>query len=112
MTLLIDGQPGTSDMGQFVSGDYFAGLGVSAIAGRTLTDADDQPSSPPVGVISYRFWERRFHRDPSVIGKTIHVNTVPVTLIGVTPPGFAGAMQIGEWVDISLPSRASRTLSA
>ena len=103
MTLLIDGQPETTDMGQLVSSDYFAGLGVSAIAGRTLTDADDQPSAPPVGVISYRFWERRFNRDPSVIGKTIQVNRVPVTLIGVTPPGFAGTMQIGESVDISLP---------
>jgi predicted permease len=103
MILLIDGQPETSDMGQLVSGDYFVGLGVSAIAGRTLTDADDQPSAPPVGVISYRFWERRFNRDPSVIGKTIQVNRVPVTLIGITPPGFGGAMQVGESVDISLP---------
>ena len=103
MTLLIDGQPETTDMGQLVSGDYFAGLGVSAIAGRMLADTDDQPSAPPVGVISYRFWERRFNRDPSVIGKTIQVNRVPVTLIGVTPPGFAGTMQIGESVDISLP---------
>ena len=48
-------------------------------------------------------WERRFNRDPSVIGKTIQVNRVPITLIGVTPPGFAGAMQVGESVDISLP---------
>jgi hypothetical protein len=52
MTLLIDGQPETSDMGQSVSGGYFAGLGVSAIAGRTLTDADDRPAAPPVGVMS------------------------------------------------------------
>jgi len=103
ITLLIDGQPETTDMGQLVSGDYFAGLGVSAIAGRTLTAADDRPSAPPVGVISYRFWERRFDRDPSVIGKTIHVNRVPITVIGVTPRGFAGTLQIGEWVDISLP---------
>jgi predicted permease len=103
MTLLIDGQPETSDMGQLVSGGYFAGLGVSAIAGRTLTDADDQPSAPPVAVISYRFWERRFNRDPLIIGKTILVNRAPVTLIGITPPGFAGAMQVGESVDISLP---------
>ncbi len=103
MTLLIDGQPETTDMGQFVSGDYFAGLGVSAIAGRTLTNADDQPSASAVGVISYRLWERRFNRDPSIIGKTIQVNRVPITLIGVTPPGFAGAMQVGESVEISLP---------
>ena len=103
MTLVIDGQPETTDMGQLVSGDYFTGLGVSAIAGRTLTEADDQPSAPPVGVISYRFWERRFNRDPSIIGRTIQVNRVPITVIGVTPPGFAGTMQVGEWVDISLP---------
>jgi len=103
MTLLIDGQPETTDMGQLVSGDYFAGLGVSAIVGRMLTEADDQPSAPPVGVISDRFWDRRFSRDPSVIGKSIQVNRVPITVIGVTPPGFAGAMQVGEWVDISLP---------
>ena len=103
MTLLIDGQPETTDMGQLVSGDYFAGLGVSAVVGRTLTDADDQPSAPPVGVISYRFWERRFNRDPSAIGKTIQVNRVPITIVGVTPAGFAGTMQIGESVDISLP---------
>src|SRR5262249_9182397 len=62
-----------------------------------------RPSAAPVGVISDRFWERRFHRDPSVLGKTIRVNGVPITLVGVTPPGFAGTMQIGEWVDISLP---------
>ena len=103
ITLLIDGQPETTDMGQLVSGDYFAGLGVSSIAGRMLTEADDQPSAPPVAVISYRFWERRFNRDPSVIGRTIQVNRVLVTVIGVTPSGFAGAMQIGEWVDITLP---------
>jgi len=103
ITLVIDGQPEPTDMGQFVSGDYFAGLGVVAITGRTLTDADDQRSAPPVGVISYRFWERRFNGDPSVIGTTIQVNRVPVTLIGVTPPGFAGTMQVGESVDISLP---------
>jgi predicted permease len=103
ITLLIDGQPETTDMGQLVSGDYFAGLGVSAIAGRMLTDGDDQPTAPPVGVISYRFWKRRFNGDPSVIGRTIRVNRVPVTVIGVTPQGFAGTMQIGESVDISLP---------
>ena len=103
ITLLIDGQPETTDMGQLVSGDYFAGLGVSAIAGRMLTETDDQLSAPPVAVISCRFWERRFNRDPSVVGRTIQVNRVPVTVIGVTPPGFAGTMQIGEWVDITLP---------
>ena len=54
MTPLIDGQPETTDMGQLVSGDYSPGLDLSAIVGRMLNDADDQPSAPPVGDIPYR----------------------------------------------------------
>jgi predicted permease len=103
MTLLIDGQPETNDMGQLVSGEYFSGLGVIAIAGRTLTPADDQPSAAPAAVISDRFWARRFNRHPTAIGKTIQINRVPVTIVGVTAPSFAGTMQVGESVDISLP---------
>ena len=100
--VLIDGQPETITLGQLVSGDYYAGLGVSAIIGRTLTPADDLPAAPAVAVISYRYWETRFGRDPAAVGKTIQVNRVPVTLIGVTPATFAGAMQVGESADITL----------
>jgi len=102
VNVLIDGQPETITLGQLVSGDYHAGLGVTAIVGRTLTPADDQPAAPVVAVISYRYWETRFGRDPGVVGKAIQVNRVPVTLIGVTRPGFAGAMQVGESADITL----------
>jgi predicted permease len=102
ISLLIDDQPETQTLGQFVSSDYYNGLGVSAILGRTLTVADDQVSAAPVAVISYRYWRDRFAEDRSIVGKTIHVNTIPVTLIGVTPPGFAGAMQIGESADITV----------
>jgi predicted permease len=103
INLLIDGQPETNVLGQLVSGNYYKGLGVSAILGRTLISEDDQPSAEPVAVISHRFWQNRFGSDASVIGKTIQVNKVPTTIIGVTPPGFAGAMQIGESADISVP---------
>jgi predicted permease len=103
INLLVDGQPETNVLGQLVSGNYHAGLGVSAIVGRTLTPADDQPSAEPVAVISHRYWENRFGGDPSVIGKTVQVNRVAVTLVGVTPPGFAGALQVGESADISVP---------
>jgi predicted permease len=90
-------------LGQLVSGAYYTGLGVPAILGRTLTQEDDQPAAEPVAVISHRYWQNRFGGDPGVIGKTIQVNKVPVTIIGVTPAGFAGAMQIGESADISVP---------
>ncbi|MEP7339045.1 MAG: ABC transporter permease, partial [Acidobacteriota bacterium] len=69
----------------------------------TLTPDDDKPSAEPVAVISHRYWETRFGGEPGVIGKTIQVNKVPTTIIGVTPPGFAGAMQIGESADVSVP---------
>jgi predicted permease len=103
INLLIDGQPETNVLGQLVSGAYYTGLGVPAILGRTLTPEDDQPSAEPVAVISHRCWQSRFGGDSGVIGKTIQVNKVPATIIGVTPPGFAGAMQIGESADISVP---------
>ncbi|HWW86800.1 MAG TPA: ABC transporter permease [Vicinamibacterales bacterium] len=103
INVLIDGQAETIPLGQLVSGDYFSGLGVHAVLGRTLALDDDQPSAMPVAVISHRYWLKRFGGDSHVIGQTIRVNRVPVTLIGVTPEGFAGAMQIGESADISLP---------
>jgi len=103
INVLVDGSPETNVLGQLVSGNYHSGLGVRAIVGRTLTAADDRPGAEPVAVISHRYFEDRFAGEPSVVGKTVLVNRVAVTVVGVTPPGFAGAMQVGESADISLP---------
>ncbi len=103
INLIVDGEPETEVLGQLVSGGYHAGLGVSAILGRTLTQEDDRLSEAPVSVISWRYWQRRFGGDPSVIGKTVQVNRVPTVIVGVTPRGFAGAMQVGESADITVP---------
>ena len=103
LQLLIDGLPEPNILGQLVSDNYYAGLGVSAILGRTISSEDENPSAPPVAVISYRFWENRFVRNPAVLGQIVHVNKVAVTIIGVAPSGFAGAMQVGESADITLP---------
>ncbi len=74
-----------------VSGNFFSVLGVSAYLGRMLTPEDDRPGEPqPVVVISHDFWRRRFGRDPVVIGKTITLEDVPLTVVGVAPPGFFG----------------------
>src|SRR5215470_4713018 len=72
--------------GQLVTGDFYSGLGVQAVAGRMITADDDHIAASPVAVMSYRFWERRFGLDPAAIGKTIQVNGAPCTIIGVTPP--------------------------
>ena len=73
------GQPEPVQADQ-VSGDYFSVLGVNAVAGRTLTEDDDQASDPqPVAVISYDFWQRRFGKDPDVVGRNITLNDFPFT---------------------------------
>src|SRR5262249_29983619 len=69
----------------------FQVLGVNAVAGRTLTTADNQTRcAHPVAVLSYRFWHRRFAGDASIIGKVITLKNQPFTIIGVATPEFFG----------------------
>ena len=96
--------------GLFVTGNYFAGLGVQALVGRTLSPSDDRPQAEPAAVISHRYWRRRFASDPSLIGKTIDVNRSPVAIVGVTPEGFDGP-RMSESSDITLPIAAAARLA-
>ena len=86
------------------SGNYYQVLGVSARIGRTILPDDDRPDAPPVAVISSKFWHARFGSDPAAVGRTVKVNNVPVTIVGVLPPGFTGVQNPqGELQDVSLP---------
>ena len=88
---------------QPVTGNFFSVLGVQPFVGRVLSEADDLPKSAErVVVISHGFWQRRFGSDPSVLNKTITFFDLPVTIVGVTPPGFFG-VQPGENPDFWLP---------
>jgi len=89
--------------GQLVSGNYYRALGVPALRGRTLLPEDDRPGAAPVAVLSYLYWHRRFADDPAVIGKTLSVNRVAVTIVGVTPAGFVGTLLSAWPADITLP---------
>ena len=102
VALTIDGQP-EYVVADFVSGGYFDVLGVGAARGRTFTAEDDQPGRPVVAVISDRYWQGRFERDPAVVGRTLYAGKVPVTVIGVTPPGFFGRKAVGRSADVVLP---------
>jgi predicted permease len=87
---------GASERAQvsLVSGSYFSVLGVPALVGRPFTvDEDRIPGAHPIAVLSYGYWERRFGRDPALLGRTIHISGTPVIVIGITPPAF-----FGEWV--------------
>jgi predicted permease len=89
---------------ELVSGNFFAGMGVGTAFGRPIEPADDDaPGSGAVAVISDAFWQRRFDRSPTVIGKTVDVNLTPVTIIGVAPRGFTGGSRVQTPQDMFLP---------
>ena len=91
--------------GLVVSGDFFSTLGVPAFLGRTLTAADDRRGGGPdgpVAVISYGLWQRRFGGSAAVIGRSLLVEGVPFTIVGVTPPEFFG-LEVGKSFDLAVP---------
>lgn len=88
---------------QLVSGAYFPLLGVQAMIGRTLTDADDSTlGNHPVAVVSYSWWKKDLARDPNVLDRTLKIDTTTYTIIGVAPPEFFGT-KVGESPDIWIP---------
>jgi predicted permease len=97
-----DGRPDVVSA-QVVSGNYFNVLGLVPAAGRLIGEGDDRPDAPPVAVISYLFWQRRFGLSPSAIGKAITVNNMPATIIGVSPKGFHGTLEAGDSPAVTLP---------
>ena len=89
--------------GAYVSERFFDVLGVTAARGRTLTAADASPAAHgPVVVISHRFWQRHFSGAPDVIGRTLTLQRVAFTVVGVMPPGFFG-VDVGRAADLMVP---------
>jgi predicted permease len=87
-----------------VSGNYFSVLGVQAALGRTFTPEEDQVPGSHVAVLSDRYWERNYHRDPAVLGRTLLVQGLPFTIIRVMPPGFFGVTpgsSLGAWIPLT-----------
>jgi macrolide transport system ATP-binding/permease protein len=89
LNLMIRGQA-EIDAGQYVSGDYFRGLGLNPAAGRFLTPEDDRPGAPPVLVSSFGFGLERFGSATAAVGQSILINNIPFILVGVAPPDFFG----------------------
>lgn len=102
---------------QFVSGiwadgNFFATLGVPAIAGRTFSAADDQRGGGPdgpVAVLSYLYWLRTYGGSTTAIGQWIRLNGVPFTIVGVTPPEFFG-LEVGRTFDVIVPVQTEALL--
>src|SRR6267154_5455646 len=88
--------------GQLVSGDFFRTMGLKAAAGRLFEVTDDKPSAAPVAVLNYGYWQSAFGGSRDVIGRTIELNNVPFTIIGVAEQRFTGITP-GSDYDVWLP---------
>lgn len=88
------------------SSDYFSVLGTRPLVGRFfLPEEDDAPNANPVVVLSHRLWSRQFGADPDVVGSTVTINRVTLTVIGVAEPGFSGHLagyDVSIWVPIGM----------
>ena len=91
--------------GVWASAASFDVLGVKPALGRLFLPSDDvRGGGPdgPVAVISHAFWQKQFGGAPDVIGRTLTLERVPVTIMGITPPGFFG-LSVGRSFDVAVP---------
>jgi putative ABC transport system permease protein len=100
LPVLANGAP-VQTLTTFVTGQCFDALGVKPIMGRTITDADApiHGKGAPVVVISHRLWSNALGADAAILGKTLQLNNVDVTIVGVLPRGFAG-LEVDNGVDV------------
>jgi predicted permease len=89
-------QSGLDAVAVFVTENYFSVLGVRPVLGRGLTAVDSEPGAAAVAVIGYTAWDRLYGRRPDVVGSTVRVNGVPVTVVGVAPERFYGMTGVAE----------------
>ena len=88
--------------GASVSGSFFDTLGLPARIGRTISPEDDRPGRNRVVVVSSALWQRRFRGDPGIVGRTITLDGIPHTVLGVMPPAFQiPDAEIAAWVPMS-----------
>jgi predicted permease len=111
-TVNANGSPGEIERldVQLVAGTYFSVLGITPRVGRLLSDADDQnQGGHPVAVVSYEWWEKRFNGDPSAVGKSITIDEVAYTIVGVAPKEFFGTT-VGQAPEIWIPLAMEKQL--
>ncbi|MGH9774532.1 MAG: ABC transporter permease [Candidatus Acidiferrales bacterium] len=103
MSLTGQGKP-EHIWGTLVTADYFDVLGIRPYLGRTFLPTEENArNGAPVAVISYRLWQGRFAGDPAIIGRIVHLDSHPFTIVGVTPPVFQGSfsgLRTELWVPV------------
>lgn len=109
ITVMVDGRAELVSASE-VSGNYFALLGVGAQLGRPLMPDDDTDPKSAVAAISYGYWQRRFGASPATIGRSIAINNVRITVVGILPGDFADIQSLTTpprdiYIPLALDSR-------
>jgi putative ABC transport system permease protein len=108
--LSISGQGDPEQIdGEIVSPEYFQVMRAAPIAGRVFT-ADESARAEAVALVSARLWHRRFASDRGIVGQTVRLNDVPVTVIGILPEGFAGLTGKADvWISAPMSTHLAYT---
>ena len=104
-----EGLESVRDLSAFVGEDRtlcIPGGGVALVLGRPLLDEDERPGAPPVVVIGYGEWQRRFGGDPGIIGRPVRVDATVHTVIGVMPDGYHFPVNHSYWVPLGINAAA------
>ena len=108
--LVERGDEGVLTLGEMVSGNYFAALGVRPAVGRSfLPEEDETPGTHPVIMLGYRYWQSVYDGDSGVLGQAVRIYGHPYTVVGVAPEGFNG-MFPGVVPDLYAPMAMSEAL--
>jgi putative ABC transport system permease protein len=83
-----------------VTANFFQVIGLAPKIGRTFTDDEDRAGAAPVVVISDRLWQRKFARNPAILGQTLMLQSRPTTVIGVMPPEMTAPQDVDAWVSV------------
>jgi predicted permease len=97
-----EGQPPERYNGSHMSANGFSILGVRPVIGRDFSADDDRRGAAPVVLIGHGMWLNRYGSNPSIIGRTIRVNDIPATVIGVMPEGFKFPFNTDVWLPLSM----------
>jgi predicted permease len=108
VSIAVGASPAEQMSLQYVSGNFFQGLGALPVVGRPFRVDEDRAGQEPVVIVSHRFWTKRFGSsggDIAAPDRNVRINNVSARIVGVAPPGFFG-LRSGQWTDIYAPLAA------
>ena len=96
---------------EYATATYLDVLGLRPSLGRWFDETEERPGAPLVAVLGHQAWTRVFRADPSVVGRVVRIEGVPVTIVGIGPANHRGTLDVGLVTDFWLPITALRAMS-